>query len=216
MNKKIFLFGEAHGEEAQMRYQLEIWRDMYTHHGMRNFFVEYAYYTAELLNMWMRTDDDEILLALHDDFADTACHTSSWLDFYRAIKVFCQQTIFHGTDVGHQYDTIGERYLTLLEENNLQHTEQYRLAKENCAQGKHFYDLEYTHQDDDDNYEADEYRETALTENFIRAYEKLDDPRIMGVYGGLHVTYDVEGNMANCLHEKYGDILFAQDLSKLF
>ena len=38
------------------------------------------------------------------------------LDFYRTVKEGCPETVFHGTDVGHQYDSTGARYRDYLEE----------------------------------------------------------------------------------------------------
>ena len=50
--------------------------------------------------------------------------------FYRTIKEQCPETVFHGTDVGHQYDSTGARYQDYLEERGLADTEDYRLTLE--------------------------------------------------------------------------------------
>lgn len=90
---------------------------------MRHLFVELPYYTAEFLNIWIKEDSDEILEELFEDWKGTASYATCVKDFYRRIKAECPETVFHGTDVGHQYDTTGKRYLKYLKENNMQGTE---------------------------------------------------------------------------------------------
>ena len=60
------------------------------------------------------------------------------LDFYRTVKEQCPETVFHGTDVGHQYDSTGARYRDYLEEQGLTDTEDYRLTLEAIEQGEAF------------------------------------------------------------------------------
>ena len=46
------------------------------------------------------------------------------------IKELCPQTVFHGTDVGHQYGTTGERFLRYLESKQQQNIPAYLRAQE--------------------------------------------------------------------------------------
>ncbi|MGP1491460.1 MAG: hypothetical protein ACTTI6_10445 [Treponema sp.] len=45
-------------------------------------------------------------------------------------RTVCPQTIFHGTDVGHQYGTTGERFLCYLESKQQQNIPAYLRAQE--------------------------------------------------------------------------------------
>ena len=106
---QIYLFGEEHGVEKILNKEIEIWNDYYHNQNMRHLFVELPYYTAEYLNLWMKSDSDEILDAIYDDWDGSAAHNPYIRPFYKAIKEKCPETIFHGTDVGHQYFSTGER-----------------------------------------------------------------------------------------------------------
>ena len=81
--------------------------------------MELSHYTAQWLNLWMDAEDDEILEQLHQDWESTLSSGAETLDFYRTIKEQCPETVFHGTDVGHQYDSTGARYQDYLEERGL-------------------------------------------------------------------------------------------------
>lgn len=65
---KIHLYGEAHADEKILQRELEIWNDYYHNEGMRHLFVEYSYGGAEFLNMWMKSDNDDILDALYEEW----------------------------------------------------------------------------------------------------------------------------------------------------
>ena len=65
---QIYLYGEQHADEKILNREVEIWNDHYHNHNMRHLFVELPYYTAEYLNLWMKSDSDEILNALYDDW----------------------------------------------------------------------------------------------------------------------------------------------------
>nr|WP_317282752.1 hypothetical protein [uncultured Sellimonas sp.] len=58
---------------------------------------------------------------------------------FQKIKKECPETIFCGTDVGHQYATSGERYLAYLREHGQNDSADYRRAQEIMKQGKTFY-----------------------------------------------------------------------------
>lgn len=209
---RIYLYGEIHAEAKIMDKEFELWSDYYQNEGMRHLFIEHSYYTAEYLNLWMQADNDDILEAIYEDWEGTAAHTPHTKTFFKKIKRECPETIFHGTDVGHQYDRTGKRFLSYLEANDLTESEQYTLTAEAIQQGRTY----YTTKDD-------AYRENKMTENFIRAFEKLGSEDIMGIYGAAHTGLDAMDYetqsvpcMANQLQEYYGDNLYSEDLSWVF
>lgn len=209
--KQIFLYGETHDVEKILNKELELWQEYYENDSMRHLFIEHPYYTAEFLNLYMQSDSDEILGEIYDDWVGTAAHSPSVKKFYEEIKDKYPETIFHGTDVGHQNDTTGKRYLTYLEDNSLSHTEKYTLAKENIEQGEYYY-----------SNKDDAYRENKMTENFIRAFDILNDESVMGIYGSAHTdlyAMDYMTNsvpsMANQLSKYYKDIIYSESLSWL-
>lgn len=206
---QIYLYGEHHGVEKILEKELELWHEYYHKNQMRHLFVEFPYYTAELLNLWMQSDSDDILDELFEDWKGTATSKTSVKGFYKKIKDECPETIFHGTDVGHQYNTTGPRFLRYLEENNLEGTEKYILAEKVIEQGKYF----YKHRDH-------VYRENKMVENFIREFDKIKDENIMGIYGAAHTDFDTMEYMtqsipcmANQLKEHYGENIYSEDLS---
>lgn len=205
---QIFLYGEQHGVEQILDKEFELWSEQYHNGTMRHLFVELPYYTGEFLNMWMQSDSDEILDAVYDDWAGSAAHNPYIKTFYKKIKEECPQTVFHGTDVGHQYNTTGERFLKQLKENNLENTEQYQFAQKVIEQGKHYYD-----------YSDDVYRENRMSENFIYEFDQLDGESIMGFYGAAHTGLEAMAcggavpSMGNQLRQNYGDIIQSEDLT---
>lgn len=205
---QIYLYGESHAVQHILDRELELWSGYYNDQGMRHLFVEAPYYTAEFLNLWMQSDSDDILDALYQDWEGSLSHDPGVREFYVELKRQCPETMFHGTDVGHQYSTTGMRYLRYLWENGLGDSEQARLAQENIDQGKYY----YGHSDDN-------YRENKMAENFIRAFDALDGESIMGIYGSYHTIIDgldaagTVPRMANQLHEVYGDTLHTEDLT---
>lgn len=208
---QIYLYGEHHGIEKIMEKELELWGDYYHKENMRHLFIEYSYYAAELLNLWMKSDNDDILDELYEDWEGTAAYNPYTKEFYKKIKSEYPETIFHGTDVGHQYDTTGQRFLKYLEENNMENSEQYSLTQEAIEQGKYYYE----HSDD-------VYRENKMTENFIREFDKLKNESIMGIYGDAHTDFDAMDyitnsvpSMAKQLKKRYGDNIHSEDLSWL-
>jgi len=205
------LYGEQHGVPKILDREFELWQDYYDTQGMRHLFIEIPYYTGEFLNMWMQEDDDAILDAVYDDWDGASDHTPDVKAFYQKIKSECPKTIFHGTDVGHQRQTTGKRFLQILEEAGETKSEQYRLAQEAIRQGELYYE------------EYDEaYRENTMVENFIREFDQLDGESIMGIYGSAHTGIeDMESStgsvpcMANQLAARYGAALRSEDLSYL-
>ena len=208
---EIFLYGEQHSVGDILEKEFELWSAYYQNDGMRDLFVELPFYTAEYLNLWMQAEDDDILDSLYRDWDGTAMCTQEVLHFYRQIKSECPETIFHGTDVGHQYDTTGKRFLEYLESIGQQHSEMYRLAQKSIEQGRYY----YQHSDN-------AYRENTMVENFIREFDSLRDTDVMGIYGSAHTDTEAmdyaTGSvpcMANQLYKKYGDALHTEDLTPL-
>lgn len=192
---QIYLYGEAHSVERMLNKELELWQ---------------GYYTAEFLNLWVQADDDKILDAIYADWDGTQGETPQVKIFYQQIKEQCPETIFHGTDVGHQFRTTGQRFLSYLEEKDLKDSEQYRMAQEAIEQGKRY----YAHEDD-------VYRENTMAENFIREFDKLTAESVMGIYGAAHVGIgemnftDSVPSMANQLHQVYEDALHSENLQNI-
>lgn len=208
---QIYLYGEEHGVEKILEKELELWGNYYTKENMRHLFVELPYYTGELLNLWIQSDSDDILEELYQDWEGTASYKPSIKEFYKKIKSDYPETIFHGTDVGHQYQTTGQQFLEYLEESNLENTEKYILTQEAIEQGKYY----YKHSDN-------VYRENKMAENFIREFDKLKDQNVMGIYGSAHTGFDTMDYatnsvpcMANQLKERYVDAIYSEDLSLL-
>lgn len=206
---EIFLYGEEHAVENILEKELELWSSYYHDDGIRDLFVELPYYTAAYMNIWMKSDNDDILDSLYQDWAGTALYSQEVINFYKQIKMECPETVFHGTDVGHQYDTTGKRFLEYLESIGQQQSDLYRLSQENIKQGQYY----YQHADN-------VYRENTMVKNFIREFDSLNDADVMGIYGSAHTNIqamDYATNsvrcMANQLHKKYGDALHTEDLT---
>ncbi len=206
---QIFLYGEEHGVESILEKELQLWKEYYHEEGMRHLFVELPYYTAEFLNLWMQSESDEILNELYQDWNGAAIHSEEVKKFYQEIKASCPETVFHGTDVGHQYNTTGKRYLEYLKANGEEKSERYRLAQEAIEQGKYYY------------VNADSiYRENIMTENFRREFDKLNGEDVMGIYGLAHTNLEAMDYlthtvpcMANQLKEHYGALIHSEDLT---
>ena len=208
---QIYLYGEWHGEQAVLNKELELWQGYYDQ-GARDLFIEMPYYTAEFLNIWMQEPDDAILDQIYDDWRGTLSHTPEVRDFYRAIKASCPETVFHGTDVGHQADTTGARYLERLTAEGRQDSREYAAAETCIQQGNAYYK-------DIGSAEAEAYRENTLAENFAAARDALADVPVVGFYGSSHTDpagREVESGvpcMAAQLAERYGDCLHTVDLT---
>jgi len=204
---KIMLYGEQHAVEQLLDAELALWQDYYHNEGMRHLFIEAPYYSAQLLNRWMQADDNEILDYIFENLEGTYGGSDVCYEFKLKIKETCPETIFHGTDVGHQYKTIGKYYLELLESEGKQDTEEYRLTEEAIEQGRKFYA-------DDDSV----YRENCMTANFMREYDALGgNISIMGIYGANHTpltTFINIPKMGKDLYAVYGDLMSSVDLTE--
>ena len=208
----IFLYGETHNYEGIKKVEADLWGKYYNEYGMRNLFIEDSYIDAQFLNMWMKSDNDKILNQLYDDCDGSVAHSEENLNFYKEIKEKYPETIFYGTDVCHSYEKTGERYLKYLEENGKVGTDDYNRAVNSVNQGKKFYE---------NNNPDNTYRENMLVKNFINEYEKLDDKRVMGIYGKAHLlpyskaSFGEIPYMVNQLDKKYPKILNIEDACTL-
>lgn len=208
---QIYLYGESHGVKKILEKEFELWYNYYHRQGMRHLFIEYPYYTGEFLNIWMQSDDNEILNEVYADLQGTQAQVPDVKEFYEKIKTECPETIVHRTDVGHQYATTGKRFLEYLKKNGLEDSEQYTLTVEAIEQGKYY----YTQNDH-------AYRENKMAENFTREFDNLSNESIMGIYGAAHTGLEDMDHytksvpcMANQLKERYADILYTEILSIL-
>lgn len=206
---KIFLYGEWHGKEAYLEREFQIWKAMYDQ-GHRDLFVEEGYPDAQLKNIWMKAEDDRILEFIYGCLNGAEGAVPVAMEFDMRIKKECPETIFHGTDVCHQHETIGKKYLEYLEENGQKDSKEYKLALENIQQGKDFYETRSMGQ-----------REGMMTENFIRAYDEVKAQGrevIMGIYGSYHtdprVSHVESDTMAKMLKDHYGDIIESDDIER--
>ncbi|MCL2287025.1 MAG: hypothetical protein FWC32_11775 [Firmicutes bacterium] len=194
----IHLYGEWHGNVDHVNKQFERWMYYYTHHNMRHLFVELPFFTAEFLNIWMTEDNDDILDALFVDLRGTLFYAPINREFLQRVKNELPETIFHGTDIGHKYQTTGYRFLYHLRDNGLEGSEKYRLAFKNIEQGKLYYVYRTSRPD-------------MMVENFIREFDRLQGESVMSAfYGALHVAlgYCPDGGgltMAQQLKNRYGD-----------
>ena len=161
----INLYGETHGYKKFYDIELTEWNKFYDE-GCRNLFLEVPYYSAEFLNIWMQEDSDKLLDQWFEEIQGTLSGNKYYKEFLYKIKKSCPDTIFYGTDVGHQYDTTGTRYLKYLKDNGMETSEKYTLAKECIRQGQEYYD------EDTENNAASELRDKYMVSNFINSYTR--------------------------------------------
>ena len=145
----IYLYGEQHGVKKITDKELALWRVYYSK-GLRHLFLELPSSTAEYLNMWLREKDNTILEEVFNDWEGTAFYNQHTYHFFMQIKELCPQTVFHGTDVGHQYGTTGERFLRYLESKQQQNVPAYLRAQEIIqlkVEANQVYVIDYTKTD---------------------------------------------------------------------
>lgn len=207
-NTMICLYGEVHGYKKFYDAEFEEWHKFYDE-GCRNFFMELPYYSAELLNVWMKADSDEMLEQWFEELKGTLSGNEHYKTFFREIKKECPETVFYGTDVGHQFDTTGVRYLKYLEDNGLEASEGYILAKECIRQGKEYYNKETEYNG------GAAVREKYMVSNFIDAYARCDGGKIMGIYGEDHTELENDEMMAGQLKTQYGNLISSIKVSNL-
>ena len=210
---QIYLYGETHADPKCLEKELTYWGEFYAN-GSRHLFLELPCYMAASLNDWMHADNDDILNQFYCDIVGTQGHSQHVLDFYHQIKQNYPETVFHGTDVGHMYDTAGIRYLAEMKAAGQEESEAYKFAQEIVEQGRTYYAKERFNEPD-----QGAYRENCMTENFIREYERLSGTTVMGIYGSMHTdpeSMDFSGrvdSMAKQLAARYGDALHTENLT---
>ena len=210
---RVLLLGEQHGDAANLERESELWSQCYQQ-GMRHLFVEYPYYDAWLLNRWMQAEDDQLLEQFFQDIAGTAADTQPQREFFRQIKAQQPETVFHGTDIGHQYWSSGQRCLELLRAEDRQDSPEYRRTQQVMQQGAQYYtgqqqDLTEAslRQSRPADQTAEDYREQAMTENFIWELDQLEGQSVLGIYGRAHLqgqTANGLPRMADRLKQHYG------------
>ena len=182
---QVYLCGEwKHGNASMLTAELALWGERYAQ-GWRDLFEEISYADAYYLNQWMQADSDQLLTWLYDCWEGTSAHSPAYLDYYRQIKQKYPETVFHGTDVGQDYDLVGARLKSELERAGKENTKEYLLLLENNQQGEALYRLS------EGSGSADKvYRETCMAGNFLREYGALSGANIMGIYGSAHTVND--------------------------
>ena len=194
-NLGVNLLGEVHGSEKCYDIEFREWNRFYKE-GCRDLFIELPYYSAEFLNEWMKEDSDYLIDILFNELEGTLASNDYYYEFLQKIKDYCPETIFHGTDIGHQYTSTGARYLAYLELKGLLNSKKYILAKENIEQGKAYYSTNL------DEIEKESLREEYMIENFISIYSECDG-RILGIYGKDHLDLSDASSMASKLKNYY-------------
>lgn len=205
---KIRLYGERHGSKLYYDIELELWKECYDK-GYRALFLELPYYTAEYLNLWMQEDSDEIIDQIFEDIQGTLSANEYYYEFFHEIKESCPETVIYGTDVGHQYDTTGTRYIEYLSENGLESSENYKLAEECISQGMQY------RSDDSSHDGISPVRESYMVSNFIDAYSRCGTDKIMGIYGTYHLDLRDPDIMAGRLRAHYGDIISSVNIGSI-
>jgi len=203
----IRLYGEAHGAKEYYDIEFKLWQGYYDA-GCRNLFCELPYYSAEFLNIWMHEDSDELLDIWFEEINGTLSGNKHYEEFLHEIKEACPETVFIGTDVGHQGETTGVRYLRYLEDRGEEDSEKYRLAQACIQQGADYYE---TRTQDDG---ISPVREGYMVSNFENAYARCGG-RIMGIYGSYHTGLSNPDLMAGQLQAYYGDVISSVKLSSL-
>ena len=204
---KIMLYGEAHGSKIYYDIEFDLWKDCYDK-VMRDLFVEHAYFNAKYMNLWMSEDTDEKLDEFMEDISDTQTGNRYFREFLERIKTECPETVFHGTDIGHQLYSTAPRYLAYLEEHGMKDSEEYKETLENMAQAEEHMALP------DQNYGMNPLREGYMVDNFIEAYDSVGG-KIMGIYGSYHTDLSNPELMAGRLKAHYGDIISSVTMSTL-
>ena len=212
---RIYLYGETHCNKIIIEAELKAWQHFYDTQNMRHLFVEYDYSTAQLLNQWMKDDDDSLLMKIYENWKGSIAYNEDNLDFFKRIKKVCPETVFHGTDVGPRPGTTDSMFIKQLEEKGLTNSVEYQIVMENIQQAQHY-----------KKYHDDSIRENYLAANFIREYDGLpENEKIMGIYGSAHTAYVVDStgkvpSMIAQLRQNYNDdnkeLIEDYDISNLF
>lgn len=210
---RIYLYGESHSNQAHLDQELAAWADLYQNQGVRDLFVELPSYDAAYLNLWMKAEGDAVLTRLYEDWEGTAGDSQATWNFYQAIKANFPETVFHGFDVGHQYNTSGTRYLMGLFLSGQMGSADWDLTQKIIDQGKTYYST------------GDAvYRENQMAANLMEAFDALPaGTSVMVITGSDHSNLyqndfatGTVPCMANQLRQVYGENLIARNLTQGF
>ncbi len=207
---EIYLLGEVHGFEDIYRKEISLYETYYGQ-GVRDFFIESGYCAAELLNLWMKSDDDEFLDVMFGNLEGTLSFNDGKYSFLKTIKKYFPETVFHGVDVEHEYASTGKYYLDFLAKNGCTRSE-YDFAESMCRQGEIYYSMKCK--------ASDEYREKSMTENFLRQLSLLGDKNVFGIFGSFHTAQKIVYShdvvpLAVRLGNYFAGRIYATDLSKI-
>ena len=203
MKKILYLYGEIHGSEVINYTEFELWNNFYKT-GLRHLFMELPYFYTGFINRWMKMKDDQILDELF--IGDVVGDSEYDRNFFKQIKELCPETVFHGTDIGHKFDTLGTAYLKSLSP----YSNEYKITSENISQAKEYYD--FIQESKNGDYSAGSHiREKYMAKNFIRELESVNSCDIVGIYGEAHLfsdsadTFGIEQNMLSMIEKYYAN-----------
>ena len=208
----IYLCGETHANQSHLDQELALWDQLYQQ-GVRDLFVELPSYSAAYLNLWMQSDQDTILDRLYEEWNGTAMDSPVTRAFYQTLKTQYPETVFHGFDVGHQYNTTGTRYLMGLFLTGQMGSADWELTREVIDQGKTYYQT-------GDNA----YRENQMAANLRQAIDALPaGTSVMVITGSAHADLykndyltGTVPSLAGQLRQAYGENLVARNLTMAF
>jgi hypothetical protein len=208
---QIVLIGENHGIAKTYDVELEIFEYLYKSQNVRDLFIESGYCATQLLNRYIKTGN---LIYLNTIFANTRGTMGSSFEnynFFIKLRAKCPEVVLHGIDVEHQWESTGISYLCLLlsEQKRIEgipywsvpgtldgFIEYYEHNKEKYSVLEN--DLEefdrgilsvkkgkcYT--TNNNQYEAEKYREETMTLNFEIEYSNLGNKKVIGIFGLAH------------------------------
>lgn len=212
--RQILLCGESHDDPLCKARELALWQARYAR-GDRDLFLELGEPTAILLNRWMTTGNESFWDLVYRNWAGTLSQTPETENFYRALRETCPETVFHGIDLEHQYQSTGSFCLALLRKEGKQDSAEYRKAKRAVEQAESF----YSGWDETLLSRDNAYRENVLAENFRSEYEALGRRRVMGIFGAAHADpYGMDyytssvPSMGRQLKNRYGGDVLCRDL----
>lgn len=205
---RIYLCGETHAFQDHLDRELALWDTLYQQ-GSRHLFVELPSYTAAWLNLWMQAGDDAILDRLYEEWSGTAMDSPATRAFYQTLKADYPGTVFHGFDVGHQYNTTGRRYQVRLFFTGQTGSAEWALTQKVIQQGKTYYQTG-----------DDAFRENQMAANLMDALEALPEGEsILVITGSAHSNLygtDLTGTvpcLARQLRQAYGARVLAWNLT---
>lgn len=207
---QIYLYGEVHAHETIQNMELERWEQYYKEDGMRHLFMETSYCHAQFLNLWMQSDNNEILDSLLKKMQGT------YGVLLRKEHFICQskktaRKPFSTAPISVISTVQSDRNICIIWKKTARKIRKNISWGKNIQQGKTF---EATGKSS--------YRENCMAENFIEEYDRLiqsEGPTdIMGIYGAAHTNPDIQNvtgevpSMASQIQSRYGESLHSKDL----